>query len=121
MPKSTAPTASDLEQLDCFYRAGGLRAMASPHVHYDDPRCPHAGCDQLMEWIDFKLELHGDPEGIDKPLVRSWWQGIGFAGRCPRCQGWIRFTTLAKQAIEDPAADQIAQLPDDWQGVAQIA
>ena len=28
---------AELEQLDRFYREGGLRAMASPHVHYDEP------------------------------------------------------------------------------------
>jgi hypothetical protein len=89
MAKSTAPTASDLEELDRFYREGGLQAMASPHVHYDDPCCPHPGCDHVLEWIDFRRELHNDPEAIDKPLVRSWWQATGFAGRCPRCQGWI--------------------------------
>src|SRR4051794_28628229 len=83
MSKAMVPSATELEQLDRFYREGGLRAMASPHVHYDDPGCPHPGCSQKMEWIDFKLELHGDPERIDKPLVRSWWEGDGFAGRCP--------------------------------------
>src|SRR5262249_17339054 len=87
MPKSSPPTAAELEGLARFYREGGLHGMASPQVHYDDPRCPHPGCDQAMEWIDFKLELHGDPEGIDKPLVRSWWQGTGFAGRCPGMPG----------------------------------
>ena len=25
------------KSLDRFYREGGLRAMASPHVHYDEP------------------------------------------------------------------------------------
>jgi hypothetical protein len=74
-----------------------------------------------MEWIDFKLERHGDPDGIYMPLVRSWWQGIGFAGRCPRCQGWIRFTTLRKEAITDQEAERLPQLPDNWHAVAQIA
>jgi hypothetical protein len=121
MPKPSAPSTADLEQLDRLYRAGGLGAMASPHVHYDEPHCPHPGCDQTMEWIDFKLELHGDPEGVDKPLVRCWWQGPGFAGRCPGCRGWIRFTTLRKEAIDGPEADGLPQLPDDWHGVAQFA
>ena len=121
MRRSTAPTASELEELDRFYREGGLQAMASPHVHYDDPQCPHPGCDHAMEWIDFKLELHDDPEGVYNPLVRSWWQGIGFAGRCPQCQGWIRFTTMRKEAIDDPEAVGLPQLPDGWHTVAQIA
>jgi hypothetical protein len=121
MPKTTAPTDSELEELDRFYREGGLQAMASPHVHYDEPHCPHPGCGHAMEWIDFKLELHGDPEGIYKPLVRSWWQGAGFAGRCPRCRGWIHFTTLKKEVIDDPEAEGLPQLPADWHAVAQLA
>ena len=76
---------------------------------------------QAMEWIDFKLGPHGDPEGIDQPLVHSWWQGIGFAGRCPRCRGWIRFTTLSKEAIEDPETVGLPRLPDDWQTLARLA
>jgi len=121
MPKSTAPSAAEREQLDRFYREGGLVTMASPHVHYDDPSCAHPGCDRSMEWIDFKLELHGDPEGVDKPLVRSWWQGIGFVGRCPGCHGWIRFTTLGKEPLEEDEAARFPRLPDDWHSVAQIA
>jgi hypothetical protein len=121
MPKPTAPDATELEELDRFYREGGLEAMASPHVHYDDPSCPHAGCQQGLEWIDFKLELHNDPDGVYKPLVRSWWQGIGFAGRCPRCGGWIRFTTLRKEAVDEPGTEGVPRLPDNWHAVAQIA
>ncbi len=74
-----------------------------------------------MEWIDFKLEPHSDPEGIDKPLVRSWWEGTGFAGRCPACQGWIRFTTLSMEAADDQEAGQTPRLPDNWASVAQFA
>ena len=95
--------------------------MASPHVHYDNPNCPHPPCGQKLEWIDFKLELHGDPEGIYKPLVKAWWAGQGFAGRCPGCGHWIRFTTLNMQAVDEFRASTLPQLPLDWQGVAQIA
>jgi hypothetical protein len=121
MPRPGASTSADLEALDRLYREGGLRAMASPHVHYDEIRCPRPGCDQVMEWVDFKLEPHGDPEGIYKALVRSWWQGIGFAGRCPRCRGWIRFTTLRKEPLDEAEAARLPRLPDDWHDVAQIA
>jgi len=117
----TSLTHRELEELDRFYREGGLRAMASPHVHYDDPFCPHPNCDHRMEWIDFKLELHGDPENVYKPLVRSWWEGTGLAGRCPSCQGWIRFTTLRMTAIDDAEASRLPRLPDDWHTVAQFA
>ncbi len=114
-------TPSHVAELDRFYREGGLRAMASPHVHYDDPQCPHPGCPRKMEWIDFKLELFGDPEGVDKPLVRSWWEGTGFAGRCPDCQGWIRFTTLNMESIGADAASRLPRLPDHWHTIAQFA
>jgi hypothetical protein len=118
---TSSSSSTELESLDRFYREGGLRAMASPHVHYDDPNCPHPGCPHQMEWIDFKLELHGDPEGIYKPLVRAWWDGRGFVGRCPGCRNWIRFTTLGMQSIPEDRADQFLQLPENWQSVAQFA
>lgn len=60
-----------------------------------------------MEWIDFKLELHGDPETIDKPLVRSWWEGQGFAGRCPACHRWVRFTTMKMEPLDDAQASRL--------------
>ena len=121
MSPSTAMSRADLEALDHFYREGGLRAMASPHVHYDEPSCPHAGCGHRMEWVDFKLELHGDPEGISKPLVSSWWKGDGFVGRCPACGGTIRFTTLRMIAADREAEDPIPHLPENWAVVAQFA
>jgi hypothetical protein len=116
---STLPSLEQIE-FDRFYREGGLQAMASPHVHYDDPAFPHAGCSHLMEWIDFKLELHGDPEGIYQPLVRSWWQGTGFAGRCPSCGGWIRFTTLGMHGLGESEAGQLPNLPENWASIAQF-
>jgi hypothetical protein len=121
MPKSEALSRSELEEYDRIFREGGLRAMASPQVHYQDPNCPHPGCSQKMEWIDFKLALFGDPEGVYKPLVRAWWDGTGFAGRCPGCGGWIRFTTLRMEAIGDEQAARLPRLPDNWSTVAQFA
>jgi hypothetical protein len=121
MIKSPTLSRAEIESFDRFYREGGLRAMASPHVHYDDPACPHAGCSQRLEWIDFKLELHGDPEGIYKPLVRSWWEGTGFVGRCPGCQGLIQFTTLGMAAPDEESSRRLPQLPENWAAIAQIA
>jgi hypothetical protein len=120
---SNAPTLSreEIRELDRFYREGGLHAMASPHARYDDPGCPHPGCGRKMEWIDFELELQGDPEGVYKPLVRSWWEGTGFAGRCPGCGRWLRFTTLGMEAIDEAKAGRLPQLPEGWEAVAQIA
>jgi hypothetical protein len=121
MSKASILSRAELETLDGFYREGGLRAMASPHVHYDDPACPHPGCSHRMDWIDFELDLRGDPEGIHNPLVRAWWEGRGFVGRCPGCSNWIRFTILGMEAIPDDRADQYARLPNDWHSVAQFA
>src|SRR5437868_4506523 len=111
----------DLQELDRIYREGGLRQMASPHVHYHDAACPHAGCGHTMEWIDFRLELFGDVEGVYKPLVRAWWEGTGFAGRCPACGGWIRFDTLRMHAIDAQQAARLLRLPENWHTVAQFA
>jgi hypothetical protein len=74
-----------------------------------------------MEWIGFKLELHGDPEGIYKPLVRAWWEGRGFVGHGPNCRNWLRFTTLGMEAVDEDRAGQFARLPDNWHAVAQFA
>jgi hypothetical protein len=118
---SRVPSPAELELLDRFYREGGLRAMASPRVHYDGSTCPHPGCTHQMEWIDFRFDLYGDTEGIDTPLVRAWWEGRGFVGRCPNCRHWIRFTTLRMEAIDEEQAAQFPQLLENWHTVAQFA
>jgi hypothetical protein len=64
MSNTSTLSGEELERLDRFYREGGLLAMASPHVHDDAPECPHSGCGRKLEWIEFELELHGDPEGV---------------------------------------------------------
>jgi hypothetical protein len=120
MPKNLTLSQADLEKMDRVYREGGLRRMASPHIHYQEPSCPHPGCDHKMEWIDFQLELHGDAEGLYKPLVTAWWEGRGFAGRCPACQGWVLFTTLGMKALSENEAKQLPCLPDNWHTVAQF-
>lgn len=120
-PQSPLPSAAEMEELNDFYRAGGLRRMASPQVHYREPNCPHPGCNQKMEWIDFRLELYHYPEWIYKPLIRAWWGRTGFVGMCPRCGNWIRFTTLRMEAIDDATARELPNLPDNWYAVAQFA
>jgi hypothetical protein len=121
MPNNNVLSSLELEELDRFYREGGLRQMASPHVHYHEPTCPHPGCGHVMEWIDFQLELFGDAEGIYKPLVRSWWEGTGFVGRCPNCSQWIRFTTLRMEALSEDEARPYRKLPENWFTTAQFA
>jgi hypothetical protein len=112
MPRTDASSSAQVEELDRFYREGGLRAMASPHVDYQEATCPHPGCGHPMGWIDF--------EAVE-PLVRAWWDGTGFAGRCPSCGGWIRITTRRKEAIEDARAATLPQLPAIWRAIAQFA
>lgn len=111
---------ASLDEYDRTYREGGLRALASPHVQYRDPSCPHEGCGHAMEWIDFMPEAHGDKVNVYDPLVRSFWQGTGFAGRCPSCGGWVRFTTRAMEAIDDDDAGRLPRLPENWHAVAQF-
>ena len=44
----------------------------------------------------------------------------GFAGRCPKCGGWIHFSIRDKKPINAEEAKSLPQLPDDWQGNAVI-
>jgi len=120
MAKQAALNPTEVKNLDRIYREGGLAQRASPHVHYHDSTCPHPGCGHKMEWIDFQFELFGDADGIYKPLVKSWWEGTGFAGRCPQCDGWIRFTTLQMEAINEDEAMSMARMPEEWHTVAQF-
>jgi hypothetical protein len=84
----------------------------APHVVYQDSDCPHAGCDQHMQAIDFRLEAHG--RDVHDALVKAWWADTGFAGRCPKCNGWIHFTIRGKRAIDEREAAGLPQLPGGW-------
>ncbi len=105
-------TAEQREQMHALYRQGGQERRMAPHIVYHEALCPHEGCDQPMQAIDFRLEDHG--RSVHDPLVRAWWNDMGFAGRCPRCDGWIHFTIRAKRAITAEEAAGIPQLPNDW-------
>jgi hypothetical protein len=74
-----------------------------------------------MEWIDFQLELHGDLEGVYKPLVQAWWGGTGLVGRCPVCHRWVHFTTMEMHALTEEQAGPLPHLPDNWHTIAQFA
>src|SRR5437764_7870 len=87
------PTAEERDQRHALYRQGGREQQIAPRVVYRGAVCPHDDCDQPMHAIDFRLEDHG--RAIPDPLVRAWWEDTGFAGRCPRCGGWIHFTSGA--------------------------
>jgi hypothetical protein len=116
---SKAPTAAELERMHALYREGGARrAMAPPHVIYADDTCPHPGCTQRIQAIDFRVEAYGP--AVHDPLVRAWWADTGFAGRCPTCSGWVHFTIRGKRAITAEEAAALPHLPDDWSHVALI-
>ena len=113
---SVLPKSDDaqMQQMHDLYRQGGT----APHVVYRDSQCPHAGCDQNLQAIDFRLEAFG--RAVHAPLVRAWWDDQGFAGRCPGCKGWIHFTIRGKQAIDDAHAKSLPQLPLNWADEAVI-
>src|SRR4051794_39846825 len=115
MPKTIIPGRVDVEWHDQIYREAGLRAMGPVTVHYDAPSCPHL-CGHRLEWIAFQL----DPSR-QQDLIRSWWEGEGFVGRCPSCGGWIRFRSLGMAPITEEAALRSPRLPDDWHVLAKFA
>lgn len=90
----------------------------APHVIYSDSTCPHPECNCPMQAIGFRLEDHG--RSVHDPLVAAWWDDTGFAGRCPKCGGWIHFTIREKRAISREEAAKLPQLPDDWYARATI-
>jgi hypothetical protein len=115
---STTPTAEELDQMHAVYRQGGEGRQMAPHVVYAEATCPHPGCQQRLQAIDFRLEAYG--RAVHDPLVRAWWDDTGFAGRCPACGGWTHFTIRAKRAITAAEASRLPQLPDNWHAVATI-
>ena len=109
---SQRPTRTELEQMHEAYRLGGQERSMAPHVVYKEAGCPHSGCRQHMQAIDFRLVDHG--RMVHDPLVRAWWNDTGFAGRCPACGGWIHFTIRGKRAIDNAEAARLPQLPENW-------
>jgi hypothetical protein len=101
-----------------LYRTGGLRRSQAPQVVYALADCPHDECDQALHAIDFRLEAVGS--AIHDRLIRAWWDDTGFAGRCPKCGGWIRFTIRGKRAIAASEAASLPQLPPNWADEAVI-
>jgi hypothetical protein len=116
--KAARVTSPDDDQMHAVYRQGGKERHMAPHVVYADAVCPHTGCDQRLQAIDFRLECYG--RTLHDSLVRAWWDDAGFAGRCPACGGWIHFTIRAKRAISADEATRFLKLPDDWHSVATI-
>lgn len=116
--KSAPAHAREIEQMHALYREGGKDGNSAPHVVYPKAGCPHQGCAQSMQAIDFRLENHGP--AVHDPLVRAWWNDTGFAGRCPNCGRWIHFRIRGKRAITPAEAAMLPQLPDDWHAVAVI-
>jgi hypothetical protein len=115
---TTAERTVDREAMHALYRQGGEERQMAPHVVYRDASCPHDGCGQQLQAIDFRLEDHG--RAIYDPLVRAWWNDTGFVGRCPACGGWIHFTIQTKRAVSDEEAERYPKLPDNWHDGATI-
>ncbi len=85
MPKgsSEAITLSSDERdlMHALYRQGGRERQMAPQIVYPEASCPHDDCDQPMQAIDFRPEDHG--RAIHDPLVRAWWNDMGFVGALP--------------------------------------
>lgn len=111
-------SATDLQAMYALYREGGSKRRIVPRVVYRDRSCPHAGCHQSLEGIDFRLEGFG--RSVCDPLVRAWWDDVGFAGQCPACGGWIHFTIRDKRAIDEATAHALPRLPANWAEEAVI-
>ncbi len=112
------PTDVQLEQMHLAYRQGGAARAMAPHVIYQHSECPYDGCGQSLHAIDFRLEAFG--RSTHDPLVRAWWDDVGFVGRCPACQGWVHFTIRGKRAVDDKEAKTLPQLPPNWADEAVI-
>lgn len=110
--------ANQSEQMHAVYLSGGAKKLVAPHVIYQESGCPHPNCNQNLHAIDFRLEAFG--REIHDPLVRCWWEDVGFAGRCPSCDRWIHFTIRNKQAIDAQTALTLPQLPPNWAEEAVI-
>src|SRR5437588_9354059 len=116
--KPAVPTSEELDKMHALYRKGGEIRQMAPHIVYSADTCPHDGCTQRMQAIDFRLEAYGP--AVHDPLVRAWWNDVGFAGRCRGCGGWVHFTIGGKRALTAAEASQLPQLPDNWASVAII-
>jgi hypothetical protein len=116
--KSMFPTVGDLDHMHDLYRRGGQEGEMAPHIVYSEATCPHAGCGQRMQAIDFRPDAHG--RSVHDALVRAWWNDTGFVGRCPGCNGWVHFTIRAKRAISADEAAGLPHLPEGWHTVAII-
>ena len=104
--------AKEMEQMHVAYCHGSLEHGMAPHVIYSEPSCPHPGCPQRLQGIDFRLEEHG--KVIHDALLRAWWTDVGIVGRCPTCAQWVHFTVRGKRAISEAEAARLPQLPENW-------
>lgn len=51
--------AEEQQQMHALYRRGGEERQMAPHIVYSNPGCPHPGCAQRLQAIDFRLEAFG--------------------------------------------------------------
>ena len=65
--QAKVPSAAERERMHALYREGGARRAMAPHAIYAADTCPHDGCDQRMQAIDFRVEAYGP--SVHDPLV----------------------------------------------------
>jgi hypothetical protein len=51
--------AAELDEMRALYRQGGADHARAPHVVYRVSQCPHPGCTQNRQAINFRLEAFG--------------------------------------------------------------
>lgn len=90
-------------------------AVYRPAMH----DCPWEGCGYRIAGIVFQLEKMVAPEEMER-LLTAWWLGPGLAARCPGCHNLVLFDVQWKDMIEDAAAVNAPQLPDDWYLKARV-
>jgi len=112
------PPAEEWELMHARYLRGGRGRQMAPHIDYPEASCPHPGCGDPLQAIDFRLEDHG--RAVHDRLVRAWWDDRIFVGRCPHCGGWIHFTVRARRALTTEDASTYPHLPENWYEVATI-
>ena len=98
---------------------GARSEQMAPHIVYTEASCPHDDCEQPMQAIETSAWKNTDGPSMI-PSCATWWNDHGFAGRCPRCGGWIHFTIRSKNAITAEEAAGYPQLPGDWHAKATI-
>lgn len=111
----------EVERRIAEYRRVGYEYRSPVHIVYHPPRhpCPWPGCDYRVAGIAFELEKMGDPAHRER-WMRTWWQGPGLVGPCPKCGRLVLFGYFDKRAVTDMSGLEEAMLPRDWFRTAHV-